>query len=172
MKYFAYGSNMSLLRLQERVPSAQKLETVSLKNHQLRFNMSGKDGSGKCDSFQTNNSDDIVIGALFEINKDEKAILDRAESLGSGYNEKIVSVYNDRGETFEALIYCALKIDPSLKPYSWYLNHVIVGAKETKLPADYLAIIESVVCINDLNKERETKERAMYSRQIIEKDCV
>ncbi|MBA6353670.1 gamma-glutamylcyclotransferase [Colwellia sp. BRX10-9] len=171
MKYFAYGSNMSLIRLQQRVPSAQKIDTVSLKNHQLRFNMSGKDGSGKCDSFYTNNSDDVVVGALFEIDENEKPILDRAESLGSGYNEKTVSVINEQGKTFEALIYCAIKIDPSLKPYTWYLNHVIVGAKETKLSTDYLAIIESVVCIEDPNKERETKERAMYSSHTIQKDC-
>jgi hypothetical protein len=39
---------------------------------------------------------------------------------------------------------------------------VIVGAKETKLPVDYLTIIESVECIDDPNKEREDKERAMY----------
>ncbi|MFT5296778.1 MAG: gamma-glutamylcyclotransferase [Colwellia sp.] len=163
MKYFAYGSNMSLVRLQERVPSAQKLEMVTLKNHQLRFNMSGTDGSGKCDSFETNNSEDIVIGALFEINENEKVILDRAESLGFGYNEKFVFVQNYSGEIFEALIYCAIKIDASLKPYSWYLNHVIIGAKETKLPLDYLAAIESVECIEDLNKNREARERAMYS---------
>jgi gamma-glutamylcyclotransferase len=163
VKYFAYGSNMSLVRLQERVPSAQKLEMVTLKNHQLRFNMSGTDGSGKCDSFETNNSEDIVIGALFEINENEKVILDRAESLGFGYNEKFVFVQNYSGEIFEALIYCAIKIDASLKPYSWYLNHVIIGAKETKLPLDYLAAIESVECIEDLNKNREARERAMYS---------
>ena len=163
MKYFAYGSNMSLVRLQKRVPSAQKLEMVTLKNHQLRFNMSGTDGSGKCDSFETNNSEDIVIGALFEINENEKVILDRAESLGFGYNEKLVFVQNYSGEIFEALIYCAIKIDASLKPYSWYLNHVIIGAKETKLPLDYLAVIESVECIEDLNKNREARERAMYS---------
>ena len=162
MKYFAYGSNMSLLRLQQRVPSAQKIGKVTLKNHQLRFNMSGKDGSGKCDSFETKNSEDAVIGALFEINENEKPILDKAESLGAGYNQKLVSVQNDLGEVFEALIYCAIRIDPSLKPFSWYLNHVIVGAKETALSVDYLAIIESVECIEDPNKEREEKERAMY----------
>ena len=38
MKYFAHGSNMSLLRLKERVPSAKKLGIVTLKSHQLRFN--------------------------------------------------------------------------------------------------------------------------------------
>ncbi len=162
MKYFAYGSNMSLLRLQERVPSAKRLETVTLKNHQLRFNMSGTDGSGKCDSFQTNNSEDIVIGALFEISPHERGALDRAESLGYGYNEKIVSVQNDGGEVFEALTYYAIDIDASLMPYSWYLNHVITGAKETKVPLDYLTVIETVECLEDLDKSREAKERAMY----------
>jgi hypothetical protein len=153
---------MSLLRLRERVPSAQKIEIVTLKNHQLRFNMSGIDGSGKCDAFETNNSEDKVIGALFEINRNEKVILDRAESLGSGYDEKLVFVENELGEIFEALIYCAIKIDPSLKPYSWYLNHVIVGAKETKLPTYYLAVIESVECIEDSDKSREAREHAIY----------
>jgi gamma-glutamylcyclotransferase len=163
MKYFAYGSNMSLLRLQQRVPSAIKLEIVTLKNHQLRFNMCGIDGSGKCDSFETNDHEDLVIGVLFEIDENEKPVLDQAESLGIGYMEKFVFVENDLGEIFEALIYCAIKIDASLKPYSWYLNHVIIGAKETKLPTDYLAVIESIDTIEDLDKNREAKERGMYS---------
>lgn len=163
MKYFAYGSNMSLKRLTERIPSAKRLEMVTLKNHKLRFNMSGKDASGKCDAFETHKSEDLVIGALFDIDEQEKTILDRAESLGTGYNEKMVLVHSNSGEIFEALIYCAIKIDASLKPYSWYINHVIVGAKETKLPEQYIAVIESVECIEDLNKNREAKERAMYS---------
>ncbi len=162
MKYFAYGSNMSLIRLQQRVPSAIKLEIVTLINHQLRFHMSSHDGSGKCDAFQTDNSEDSVIGALFEINENEKGILDHAESLGTGYDEKIVTVVSNSGETFKALIYCAIKIDTSLKPYSWYLNHVIIGAKETKLPLDYLAVIESTACLEDSDETRDTKERTMY----------
>ena len=162
MKYFAYGSNMSLLRLQERVPSAKRLEIVTLRNHQLRFNMGADDGSGKCDSFQTNNSKDIVIGALFEINKNEKYILDTAESLGYGYDEKLVFVENYSGEVFEALIYCAIKIDSLSKPYSWYINHVIIGAKETKVPTEYLAVIESIECIDDPDINRDAKQRAMY----------
>lgn len=162
MKYFAYGSNMSIVRLKQRVPSAKKVGIVTLKNHQLRFNMSGNDTSGKCDAFETDSSEDLVIGALFDIDDNEKPILDRAESLGSGYSEKSVMVQDSSGEIFEALIYCAIRIDASLKPFSWYINHVIVGAKETKLPADYIAVIESVECIEDQNIEREAKERAMY----------
>jgi len=162
MKYFAYGSNMSLLRLKERVPSAIKLGIFTLKNHQLRFHMSGVDGSGKCDALQTDNSNNLVVGALFEIDENEKEALDRAESLGTGYDQKFVFVENDSGENFEALTYYAIKIDASLKPYSWYLNHVIVGAKETQVPAEYLAVIESVESVEDLDESREVKERAMY----------
>ncbi len=163
MKYFAYGSNMSLLRLKERVPSAKKLEIVTLKKHQLRFNMRGDDDSGKCDSFETHSNEDIVIGALFEIDENEKGALDRAESLGDGYDQKLVFVQNNSGEVFEALTYYAIKIDATLQPYSWYLNHVIIGAKETKVPADYLAIIESVKCIEDPDTKRDAKQRAMYT---------
>ncbi len=162
MKYFAYGSNMSLTRLQQRVPSAKRLDTVTLQGHQLRFHMSGYDGSGKCDAYQTNDKNHKVIGALFEIDIKEKDVLDKAESINVGYGEKFVSVQSDSGETFEALIYYALKLDHTLKPYSWYLNHVIVGARETNLPAEYLEIIEATESIEDLNKARDKKEREMH----------
>jgi hypothetical protein len=163
MKYFAYGSNMSILRLQARVPSAKKITVVTLKNHQLRFNMSGIDGSGKCDCFMTNNSNDFVIGVLFEIDIEEKHILDNAESLGTGYFDKTVSVEDGNGNVFDALIYCALKIDDTLKPFSWYLYHVISGAKKAKISADYIAAIEAINCIADPNQARELKELDIYN---------
>ncbi len=164
MKYLAYGSNMSLTRLQQRVPSAKRLDTVTLQNHQLRFHMSSHDGSGKCNAYQTNNENHKVIGALFEIDINEKDVLDRAESLGVGYGEKFVSVQSESGEVFEALTYYALKLDHTLKPYSWYLNHVIVGARETQLPTEYLRIIETTESIEDLDEQRAKIELAMHLR--------
>ncbi|WNC72863.1 gamma-glutamylcyclotransferase family protein [Thalassotalea psychrophila] len=162
MKYFAYGSNMSLVRLRERVPSAEKLGLFILEGHQLRFHNTGEDGSGKCDAFQTNSKKDIVIGALFEINKDEKSVLDNAESLGYGYNEKIVKVKNCSGEIFSAFTYYAIKIDSSLKPFYWYHNHVVIGAKETNVPSHYLAEILSIECIEDPDSKRDYQQRKMY----------
>ena len=163
MKYFAYGSNMSLLRLRERVPSAKNIGVFSLKKHQLRFHKASNDGSGKCDAFQTNNQNDMVIGALFEINEDERVALDKAEGLGKGYEAKNVNVQNDAGETFEGLTYYATNMDSSLKPYSWYLNHVIVGAKETKVPPQYIDVIQSIKCIEDPDKSRDARQRAIYN---------
>ena len=137
MKYFAYGSNMSLARIKERVPSAHRLGAYFLEGRDLRFHKAGKDGSGKCDAFSTSGNE-RVYGALYEINPDEKPALDRAEGLGVEYSEKLVSVTNDQGETIEAFTYFALKIDDSLKPYTWYLNHVLIGARESQLPENYI----------------------------------
>jgi hypothetical protein len=74
----------------------------------------------------------------------------------------MVSVEDGNGNAFEALIYCALRIDNTLKPFSWYLHHVIFGAKKANISADYIAAIENVQCIEDPNQQRELKELAIY----------
>ncbi|WP_082305657.1 MULTISPECIES: gamma-glutamylcyclotransferase [unclassified Pseudoalteromonas] len=74
----------------------------------------------------------------------EKTYLYKAEELGVGYDEQIVQVINEAGESISALIYVAARIDTSLLPYSWYLNHVIIGAIENKVPVAYLNTLKSV----------------------------
>jgi hypothetical protein len=164
MKYFAYGSNMSISRLRERAPSALALGCHALKEHDLRFHKSSTDGSGKCDAFYTGDAADIIFGALFEISHSEKPALDRAEGLGYGYEEKSVAVHASDGSSLEATTYIATNIDERLKPYSWYVNHVRVGAGETQLPDDYvqrkISVIES---IQDADKGRDAKQRAVHS---------
>ncbi|MDI9246295.1 gamma-glutamylcyclotransferase family protein [Marinobacter sp. CHS3-4] len=163
MKYFAYGSNMSLPRLKERVPSAERIGTFTLFEHSLRFHkVSENDESAKCDALFTNNSDDYVVGALFEIPEEEKGGLDRAEGLGIGYEEKRVVVNDGQGNAFEAVTYYATITDPSLLPYSWYLHHVIQGAKETGVPAGYLDALSATKSKEDPNQERDARERAIH----------
>ncbi|MEO3988139.1 gamma-glutamylcyclotransferase family protein [Plesiomonas shigelloides] len=162
MKYFAYGSNMSMVRLKKRVPSAERVGMFSLKKHYLAFHKSSKDGSGKCNAYFTGNTKDHIYGALFEIDENEKKALDRAEGLGYGYDEKIVQVEDDGGNTFEAVTYVATSINESLIPYSWYLNHVIVGAQETGVPVSYLEMIKTVATCEDSDKERDKEQREMH----------
>lgn len=162
VKYFAYGSNMSLPRLRERVPSAKRIGLFTLAGHSLRFHKVSTDGSGKCDALFTGNPDDSVIGALFEISGSEKDALDRVEGLGHGYESKTVSLSDSQGNIFEAFTYYATNTDPSLLPYSWYLYHVIYGAKETGVSVSYLAHIEATESIEDPDRERDVRERAIY----------
>lgn len=51
--YFAYGSNMLTERLIARTPSARPVGTSLLPGHRLTFHKRGRDGSGKCDAFET-----------------------------------------------------------------------------------------------------------------------
>ncbi|OQW98916.1 MAG: gamma-glutamylcyclotransferase [Desulfobacteraceae bacterium A6] len=164
MHYFAYGSNMSVARLRERVPSATSLGCYILKEHDLRFHKSSKDGSGKCDAYFTANPENVIFGVLFEIDSQHKSALDKAEGLGSGYEEKEVMVVTANDSAVNAVTYVATNIDMNLKPYSWYVNHVIVGANEASLPADYIeSRIISVESVEDSDTERDAKQRAIHS---------
>lgn len=162
VKYFAYGSNMSLARLGARTPSARRLGCYTLTAHSLRFHKVGRDGSGKCDALFTGNPRDTVSGVLFDIDAAEKWRLDEAEGLGKGYDEKLVTLTGATGEIVTAITYHATSLDVNLRPYSWYKHHVVVGARESGLAEAYIRWLESVESIDDLNRERDSMERAIY----------
>ena len=166
MYYFAYGSNMSLARLLKRVPSAVPLGCHILKEHDLRFHKWCADGSGKCDAYFTANTDHAIHGALFEIDPNQKAALDRAEGLGDGYDEKEVTVIAGDQSSIRAMTYVATNIVENLQPYSWYLNHVLIGASETSLPIGYIQRkIQIVQAFEDSDKERDTQQREIHSKE-------
>ena len=153
---------MSICRLRVRVPSAERIGAFALRHHDLRFHKHGADGSGKCDAFETGNSGDFVIGSLFRIDPFEKPSLDAAEGLGHGYDEKMVSLTGESGEQIAAYTYYALKINHTLKPYSWYLQHVLIGARESNCPPGYVSRITSIEAVEDMDKQRAARERAIH----------
>lgn len=162
MYYFAYGSNMSLARLRARVPSASRVGLYQLYEHELRFHKDGWDHSAKCDALFTGNRQHLVYGALFSIEPTDKPALDQAEGLGCGYEVKMVTVCNDNGQSVEAYTYFATHIDKSLQPYSWYLNHVLIGAREIQVPEWYLQQLAATPSIADPDPDRELAQRAIY----------
>jgi len=162
--YFAYGSNMSTARLRARTPSARPLGTAVLSGHLLRFHKRSKDRSGKCDAFETGDSADSVIGVLYAIDPDERQKLDAAEGLNKGYRDATVTVVDAQGRRRKALVYLATPdfIDGSLKPYSWYRDHVLAGSVEHALPEEYVrAFVESVDAQSDPDQGRERRERSV-----------
>ena len=163
MHYFAYGSNMSRSRLRERAPSAEALGCFALKGHDLRFHKSSKDGSAKCNAYFTADTIDVIYGVLFKIDPGDKYALDKAEGLGHGYDEKEVIVTAQDGSSIMATTYVATDIDDNLKPYAWYVKHVLVGAREASLPSDYIRVkITSVEAVEDTDKERDSQQRAIH----------
>jgi hypothetical protein len=73
-----------------------------------------------------------------------------------------VILVNSQSENEEAFLYIATHIDAELKPYSWYKNHVLLGAIESNLPKEYIANIKSVKSFEDLDKNRDTLQRAIH----------
>jgi len=163
MLCFSYGSNMSHRRLQARVPSARFLAVAELPAHRLRFHKSAGDGSAKCDAEETGHPDDRVIGVVYEIDDAEKPDLDRHEALGFGYDEKQVELKTG-SDRVQAWMYYATRINNALKPFHWYKDHVLIGARENGLPAEYIAQIEAVESIDDPKPERHGRELSIYGR--------
>lgn len=164
MRYFAYGSNMSRKRFTARIPSVKAIGVARLECHKLCFHKKGRDGSAKCDIVLTSNHEDVVYGVIFEIADSVKQKLDRYEGNGRGYAEKQVHVTTEDGRILQAMTYYALRIDTTLKPYHWYKEHVLIGARENELPAEYIKMIEAVDSCRDSNLSRYRKEMAVYDQ--------
>lgn len=163
MLYFAYGSNMSLRRIQARTPSARVIDTAQLFGHEIRFHKkSWKDGSAKCDIFYTGKVQDVVFGVVFEINLVERPLLDEAEGLHNGYECKTIDVEITTGETLQPFVYYATAIDAGLLPFTWYREHVVRGARENELPENYIRSLEQVQAMIDPDKKRHERELSLY----------
>jgi hypothetical protein len=154
---------MSLARLKQRTPSAKRCGCFKLLAHSLRFHKVGQDKSGKCDAFYTANQSDYILGALFEIDEADKRHLDKAEGLGFGYDEKQVTLINEHNEKVQAFLYSATQVEIDLIPFSWYKNHVLIGAIESSLPKEYIDRIKSVESLEDLDKNRDALQRAIHN---------
>ncbi len=162
MFYFAYGSNMSVRRMQRRIPSASALTAATLKGHRLAFHKVGRDGSAKCDVLASPRSDELVHGVLYRMASEHKTDLDQHEGLGRGYAEKQVAVTRTDGTRCDAFLYYATHIDGALKPFRWYREHVLRGACEHGLPAAYIARILATEVVEDPDAERHAVELAIY----------
>ncbi|MBN7819341.1 gamma-glutamylcyclotransferase family protein [Bowmanella yangjiangensis] len=157
--YFAYGSNMSQARLSARIPSATKLIAAELMGFVLAFNKPGIDGSAKGNLLRTGDPIDSVWGVVYQIDATALPLLDSIE--GDGYIRRTVAVYLD-DIRLEVQTYLATHIQPDLRPFTWYKNHVLTGAQEHQLPAEHIASIRKVRTIKDPSLLRHQAEMSLY----------
>ena len=165
IKYLSYGSNLHPLRLQERVSSAELIGTVMIGNYRLWFHKTGRDGSAKCNIVHSSSSADIVLGAIYAIDLDDKPVLDAIEGLGNGYQEHWLELNFDgaqqRAFTYQA---SAAHIDVRLRPYDWYHALVVHGASYHSLPADYIGAIKRVATMPDPDPRRSAMHQQLLER--------
>lgn len=164
IQYFAYGSNLLPLRLLQRVASSRALGHASLPGYQLRFHKKGQDGSGKCNVFYTGEDQHQVIGVVYEMHAEERILLDTAESLGQGYDLEHHQL-QVQAVTHQVFLYVAPPdyIDDSLRPYTWYRDLVVQGARVHGLPGDYIEAFLEVSSNLDPDTERHALHQQILS---------
>jgi len=149
---------MCISRFQRRAPNAEAFSVGRLSRHQLVFHKRGADGSGKCTIWKDSSSEYQVFGVLYLIDEEEKYQLDLEEGLGNGYDNVMVEIITAEGK-MNACTYMANEshYDSSLDPFQWYLEYVMKGAFEHRLPEYYISRIGDVKTALDPNRERAFK---------------
>ncbi|AMV71908.1 hypothetical protein JCM30471_34250 [Desulfuromonas carbonis] len=163
LHYLAYGSNMHPLRLRERCPSALPLGVVELPGMVVRDAKRSEDGSGKCTFI--NQPGHLAFGVLYAMDALEQPLLDRAEGLGQGYDVRPFRV-SLAGVVYSPIAYVVRPshFDLSLRPYDWYQAMVVGGARHMGMPEEYIAELDAVEAIIDLDAVRRENERARLRR--------
>ena len=142
--YFAYGSNLCVARLRERIATSEPKGAARLPGHRLVCNKPGHDGSGKANLVV--DPDHHVWGALYLMEPGQLDLLDRFEG---GYERTPVRVEGCKGAFHDALTY---RSDPGMEemiPFDWYRGLILDGARQHDLPAAWLARLEALPCRPD-----------------------
>jgi gamma-glutamylcyclotransferase len=162
LSYFAYGSNLHPLRLIERVPSARLVGVVELRQYRLIFHKQSTDKSSKCNLIHTGSESDLIYGAIYEIDPAHKRDLDRVEGKGHGYIDTHMTLQH-QGRDYTCFTYLAQQsyIVDHLKPYHWYKQLVILGARYLQFPDSYIHSIASVESLEDPNENRKKKHEKL-----------
>jgi len=164
---FAYGSNLHVRRMQSRVPSARTVSIGYVPGRTVLFHKRSIDGSAKADAIHTDNPDHRVWGVVYRIEPAEKPILDEYEHLGIGYDQEQVYVVSHGMVSTVAWIYFARReaIDASGRPYSWYMNFVLSGALQHRLPLCYISRLGDVPSWRDPGLQRHQENHRIVSEQ-------
>ena len=159
VRYFAYGSNLLFARLYARCSTIVHIGVGRLERHRLTFNKPGGDNSGKC-GIEEVDSDEFVLGVLYQMDKNEKPVLDKIEGNGRGYIDREVRVHTASG-TMDCFTYYPTVFNAELRPYDWYKAFVLEGARENSFPMHYMEMIAAVESTPDPHHRRRLSNFAI-----------
>ncbi len=152
MLYAAYGSNLHPERLASRVASATLVGSGALHGWSLLFHKRGRDGSGKCTISPGRGK---VCFAIYDVDPGDMLVLDRIEGVGIGYTREVITI----PEFGHCSTYLGSEdyLDEQLKPFCWYRELVLLGARVQGFDRDYVAALERVVSHRDPDPGRHAE---------------
>lgn len=137
--YFAYASNLKKSTLEQRTGSKiQNFLQGRLLDYGFRFNVKNAEGSARANIIVSESED--VFGAIYEMeNKYKEALL----STEPGYRMINVTIETETGNV-PAFTFISDHDDENIYPSKDYLKSITEGAKEHKLPQEYMEFIVSM----------------------------
>jgi len=136
MLYFAYGSNMNHAQMKERCPGGRFLKRVVLEGHRFIYDGYSVTRQGATANFVKSEVEN-VRGALFEITEKDRLALDAHEGYPKDYDRTIFEVKDVEGNAYAAMAYFR-PVRALGRPHPDYEKVILDGAKDCKLPEDYI----------------------------------
>jgi gamma-glutamylcyclotransferase len=169
MLNLAYGSNLLAERLLARVPQARFVGVGRISGWQFALNVHSEDGSAKANAIRTGRPEDVLHGALYELDEAGKAVLDGYEDVGGAYRIEHAVAETDAG-TREVYLYVGdeRRFVERLPPYDWYLGFILAGARQRGLPGDFINALHSLDSARDPDSARSDRNRALIPPALIE----
>jgi gamma-glutamylcyclotransferase (GGCT)/AIG2-like uncharacterized protein YtfP len=147
-RYFAYGSNMNVARVQERRLPFITARPATLRGYQLLFDKVAKDHMGCGHANIAPHNGFQVEGVLYElVHADDILIMDRFEQTPRNYSREVITVFAEEGP-INAWTYIA---NPAVRaPGRWperaYLDHLLAGAPF--LSTAYVSALRSIQVVD------------------------
>jgi len=137
--YFAYASNLKKSTLEQRTGSKiQNFLQGRLLDYGFRFNVKNAEGSARANIIVSESED--VFGVIYEIeNKYKETLL----STEPGYRMINVTIETETGNV-PAFTFISDHDDENIYPSKDYLKSITEGAKEHKLPQEYMEFVVSM----------------------------
>lgn len=146
--YFAYGSNMNVIRARERKLRFNGVASARLDGFELKFNKRSRlhPVSGRANIVRRSGS--VVHGVIYELcSPADIVVIDPYEHVPIDYRRIVVEAI-----TKEVPVSCwtyvanPSVVDNSLRPTRTYLGHLLAGRKF--LPGNYLKNLARVDCLD------------------------
>jgi len=146
--YFAYGSNLNYSQMKKRCHTAEVVSRARKLNHKLCFPIISKNRGNMGVASIKKSKGNTVEGVIYSISNKDLQTLDKFEASGHRYKRK--KVFVNLNEDKKKLVWTYIAISDHVENYlpsDSYLNLIISGAKEHRLPKKYIERIKKGVSI-------------------------
>ena len=137
--YFAYGSNMSIGRMIQRLGWSPRREGAVLQDYLLVFDQPGFNESHWSPANIRSEEKGLGEGIVYHLEERDLCILDGFEKY---YRRKDVEIAFKKGGTSRAVTYLSELAAPATLPTREYLNFLLEGREF--LSSNYFSMLQSI----------------------------